>query len=108
VIKSTTIRSSRLQPAERQLSAAISGFIEGMGLYFEDFGVPRIAGRLLGLLLVTNRPLSLEEVATTLGVSRASVSTNARLILATGLVERVSLPATGAITTRSPRGPGRP
>jgi len=81
-----------VQPAGRQLSAAISGFIEGMGLYFEDFGVPRIAGRLLGLLLVTDRPLSLEEIATALGVSRASVSTNARMILATGLGERVSLP----------------
>jgi DNA-binding transcriptional regulator GbsR (MarR family) len=67
-------------------------FIEAVGLFFEDAGVPRIGGRLLGLLLLAERPLSLDEVARTLGVSRASVSTNSRILIYAGMIERVSLP----------------
>ncbi len=77
---------------ESGVGASLGRFIERLGLYFEEFGLPRIAGRLFGLLLVADTPLSLDQVATMLHVSRASVSTNARLVVATGLVERVSLP----------------
>jgi len=74
------------------LSEGARRFIESLGLYFEDAGVTRIAGRLLGLLMLTDGVLSLDQIAATLRVSRASISTNARLLLAAGLVERVSLP----------------
>jgi DNA-binding transcriptional regulator GbsR (MarR family) len=67
-------------------------FIEAVGLFFEDAGIPRIGGRLLGLLVLADRPLSIDDIARTLGVSRASVSTNARLLLFAGMVERASLP----------------
>src|SRR5581483_6559745 len=72
--------------------AGLDRFIERLGLYFEEFGLPRISGRLLGLLLVSERPLSLDEIATELHVSRASVSTNARSLTKTRLIERVSFP----------------
>ena len=79
--------------AEQQpLPESLARFIEGLGLYFEEFGLPRIGGRLLGLLMITDRPLPLDEIASRLLVSRASVSTNARLVVATGLVERVGIP----------------
>ena len=74
------------------LSAEAQSFVEGVGAYFERFALPRIGGRLLGLLLVVDRTLSLDDMANTLGVSRASVSTNMRLILAIGLAELVTLP----------------
>src|SRR5579875_3154605 len=77
---------------EERLPASIERFIERLGLYFEEFGLPRIGGRLLGLLMVTEGPLSLDAIARRLLVSRASVSTNARLMLATALVERVGIP----------------
>lgn len=77
---------------ESRAEVSLSRFIERLGLYFEDFGLPRIGGRLLGLLLITDRPLSLEEVASALQISRGSVSTNARLVVAAGLVERVAFP----------------
>ena len=67
-------------------------FIEALGLWFEDVGLTRIAGRLLGLLMLTDGVLSLDQIAGALRVSRASVSTNARLLLTARLVERVSLP----------------
>ena len=84
------------QPQQSQqtslLSAEAQSFVEGVGAYFERFALPRIGGCLLGLLLVVDRPLSLDDMANTLGVSRASVSTNMRLILAIGLAELVTLP----------------
>jgi DNA-binding transcriptional regulator GbsR (MarR family) len=66
-------------------------FIEGMGVYFAQFDLPRIFGRLVGLLMVSERPLAHEEIARTLGVARGSVSTNMRLALALDLAERVAV-----------------
>jgi predicted transcriptional regulator len=74
-----------LTPEQRQ-------FIERVGLYFERYHLPRIGGRLLGLLLLSERPLGLGEMADILGVSRASVSTNIRTTADFGLTERISLP----------------
>lgn len=70
----------------------LSQFIENMGLHFEEYGIPRIGGRILGLLLVSNRPVSPEEMSEILQVSRSSVSTNLRTLQMTGLADRVSLP----------------
>lgn len=68
----------------------INRFIEGMGGYFENEGVPRIGGRILGLLLVSEEPLSAEQMARRLKVSRASISTNIRMLTVSGMVERMS------------------
>jgi DNA-binding transcriptional regulator GbsR (MarR family) len=73
-------------------SATLSQFIENMGLHFEEYGVPRIGGRILGLLLASSRPVSSEEMSEMLEASRSSVSTNLRTLLMTGLADRVSLP----------------
>jgi DNA-binding transcriptional regulator GbsR (MarR family) len=70
----------------------LSQFIENMGLHFEEYGVPRIGGRILGLLLASSRPVSSEEISEVLEASRSSVSTNLRTLLMTGLAGRVSLP----------------
>jgi DNA-binding transcriptional regulator GbsR (MarR family) len=68
-------------------------FIETMGLVFESDGLPRIAGRIFGLLLVSEEARSLDDLAAELGVSKASVSTNARLLEQRGVLEQVSRPA---------------
>ncbi|NPV55479.1 MAG: ArsR family transcriptional regulator [Anaerolineae bacterium] len=70
----------------------LSQLIENMGLHFEAYNVPRIGGRILGLLMVANRPLSSEEMADALQVSRSSISTNLKTLLMAELVEKVSLP----------------
>lgn len=67
-------------------------FIEEMGLLFEAERFPRIAGRLLGCLLVADESRSLDEIAAVLDVTKASVSTNARMLEARGFLERVSHP----------------
>lgn len=77
---------------ELTLSAEVREFVESIGGYFAQYGLPAIAGRLMGLVMVTDRPLSLDDMAGALGVSRASVSTNIRMIKAVGFVEQVSVP----------------
>jgi hypothetical protein len=67
-------------------------FIERVGLYFAQYHLSRIGGRLLGLLLLVDRPIGIEEMATLLGVSRASVSTNIRVTADLELTERVGIP----------------
>lgn len=74
------------------LSASVREFIDQMGLYFEGFNISRSAGRIMGLLMVTEHPLSLDDIAAMLSVSRASVSTNARLLASSGLAQPVSVP----------------
>lgn len=80
-----------------KFSPELTRFIESMGTYFESYGIPRIGGRILGLLLVAHEPLSAEDIAAVLRISRASVSTNFRLLLTSGLAEKVSFP--GSRTT---------
>lgn len=76
----------------QDLSPGLLEFIESMGMYFERFALSRIGGRILGLLLISDRPLSLDDMAKVLRVSRASVSTNMRLLTASSLAEQVSFP----------------
>jgi DNA-binding MarR family transcriptional regulator len=79
-------------PQPEPLSPELRQFVESMGAYFEKYGLPRIGGRMLGLLIIADRPLSLDDLAHTLHVSRASVSTNIRLIVASGFAEAITVP----------------
>lgn len=65
-------------------------FIESMGLVFQTDGLPRIAGRILGFLTITDDEHSLQELADCLEVSRGSISTNTRLLEQFGMVERIA------------------
>ncbi len=68
-------------------------FVEDVGLFFEQGGMPRMAGRIVGWLLICNPPhQSLLEMAQILEASNASISTMTRLLIQMGLVERVGLP----------------
>ena len=67
-------------------------FVERMGLFWETEGLPRIAGRLFGFLVLQREPCSLDAMATALGVSKASVSTDVRKLERVGLVERHARP----------------
>mgnify|MGYP002780452243 CR=1 FL=1 len=67
-------------------------FVEKVGLLLEADGAPRISGKILGRLLLSATPRSLDELAEELLVSKASVSTNARLLEDWGALERVSHP----------------
>ena len=76
----------------KKLDPELVRFMESMGMYFESYGIPRIGGRILGLLLIAHEPLSAERIASILKVSRASISTNFRILLTSGLAEKVTYP----------------
>jgi len=67
-------------------------FVERMARMAEEEGLPRIAGHLLGYLLIHEGRHSLDEMAAALDVSKASVSTNARLLERVGFARRVTVP----------------
>ena len=71
---------------------AISAFIERMGLSAQGDGLPRIAGRILGYFIVHGGPTSLSALARELQVSRASISTNARMLRDLGVLEATAVP----------------
>jgi biotin operon repressor len=77
---------------EQRLSPEIQRFIDAIGEYFAQFGLSSVSGRLLGLMTISDEPLTLDDMAGALGVSRASISTNIRLIKAIGFVDKVSMP----------------
>ncbi len=67
-------------------------FIEQKGMEYQAEGLPRIAGRLMGLMLIEDGPFAFGGLAERLKVSRGSVSTNTRLLENLGVIERVSKP----------------
>src|SRR5262249_17825872 len=77
----------------QQRETALRHFVEEMGLHFEYGGLPRMAGRIFGHLLVCEPPQkSAEELAKSIQASRASVSTMTRLLIQIGMVERQVFP----------------
>jgi hypothetical protein len=74
------------------LSPGLQEFVERIGLFYEKYGLPRIGGKIVGLLLIADRPLSLDDMAEQLRISRASASTNTRLAVTFGFAERVGVP----------------
>lgn len=66
-------------------------FIEDISLYFEHMGLPRMAGRVLGVLLISKPPeQSLNDLSEVLQASKSALSTTTRLLAEMGLIERVS------------------
>ena len=63
-------------------------FVGRMGHAAETNGLSPIAGRLFALLLLSDAPRSLDDIAAGLEVSKASVSTEARRLVERGVVER--------------------
>ncbi len=68
-------------------------YADEIGLYYEERGLPRIAGRILGWLLVCEPPQqSADQLAAELGVSRGSVSMSMKLLRANEVIEIVAFP----------------
>ena len=70
---------------------SVEQFVERMALICEKEGMPRIAGRIFGYLLATDQTFSLEDLAERLQASKASVSTNARMLEQFGMIRRLSV-----------------
>ena len=68
-------------------------FIEDIGLFFEQMGMPRMAGRMIGYLLIADpQAQSVTDITEALKASKSSISVMARLLVDNGLIERVASP----------------
>lgn len=71
----------------------VKHFVEDMGLFFEQAGLSRMAGRVMGRLLISNPPhQTMHDLVEELQTSKASVSHATRLLIQIGFVDRVSFP----------------
>lgn len=71
------------------MTTPMDRFIEHLGLFMQLEGMPRIAGQLLGYLIVEGEPRTLAQMTQALKISKASASTNARLLEFKGSIRRV-------------------
>ncbi|AWT37579.1 hypothetical protein GCM10008956_11710 [Deinococcus arenae] len=72
-------------------TSAEQRYIDDFALVYENAGLPRIAGRVLGYLMIcTPHAQSAQQLATALNASRASISTMTRLLTTLELIERVA------------------
>lgn len=72
------------------MSDLLHDFVEEFALAYEAAGLPRIAGRILGWLMVCDPPeQTAAQLVATLGVSKASISTMTRLLTQMHLIEKV-------------------
>lgn len=71
---------------------ARSGFIDRMGSITHGEGMPRVSGEIFAMLVYDGEPIAFGEIAKSLGVSRATVSTSIRLLEDRGMVRRSKKP----------------
>lgn len=69
-----------------EISTIRTEFIDFMGRALEQQGLSPIAGRILGLLIFDGDARSFSELAEELGVSRGSISANAKLLVHKGTI----------------------
>jgi DNA-binding transcriptional regulator GbsR (MarR family) len=75
------------------LEEELRSYVEEFGLLFGQFGLPRMFGRVLGALMISDPPeRTAEELAEVLGASRGSISSATRSLIQMSLVQRLSRP----------------
>jgi DNA-binding transcriptional regulator GbsR (MarR family) len=74
---------------DKDISEIKDNFVEGMGRISKFWGFSRLMGQLYGLLYFSPEPMTLDQLADGLMVSKGSVSTNIRAIERWGMVEKV-------------------
>lgn len=68
-------------------------YIEEFGLFAEQIGLTRMAGRILAWLLICDPPhQTMNDLVEALQASKSSISTTTRLLITFGMLERISLP----------------
>jgi DNA-binding transcriptional regulator GbsR (MarR family) len=69
-------------------------FVEDVARLLMPWGVPPVAARLYGYLLLCPRPVSLDQITKDLGISKSSASVAARMLETYTLARRHSEPGT--------------
>lgn len=68
------------------------GFIQDFGEAYQHFGLSRLMGRIVGLLLYERGPLSLDQITEELQHSKGPVSQITRRLVEHGLIRKVWIP----------------
>lgn len=69
-------------------ATTIAEFVQQVGSFFANLGLPRAAGQMFGQLMVCEPgEMSAGEIATAIGLSPASISSSARLLVQINAVE---------------------
>lgn len=76
----------------KYVETARADFIEKIGMIAKSEGLPRIAGRVLAMLLYDGERVSFGQLATALQVSRGSISSSVRMLESQQLIKRVAKP----------------
>ena len=74
------------------ISSLKQEFIQDYGEGYHHFGLPKLMGRIVGLLLFEGKPLSLDYITTELNVSKGPVSQITRRLKDHNLVEQKWIP----------------
>lgn len=70
-----------------------SAFVEETGILFESMGMTRMAGRILGFLMVTDKEMvSFDELTQVLQASKSSISTNVKALIQIKFIKPVTNP----------------
>lgn len=77
----TSASASGFRP-EAGLSPVRMEWVEWIGRLCQRLGLPRSTGQIYGLLYLSPKPLSLDDIASALGISKASASTGTRQLVA--------------------------
>ncbi|RKR86354.1 MarR family protein [Micromonospora pisi] len=82
-----------MQPDGRRDEAAVRRFVEHFALTLSDMGMPRMAARVLAVLMAGEQPgLTAGEISERLGVSPAAVSGAVRYLIQVGMAVREPAP----------------
>jgi DNA-binding transcriptional regulator GbsR (MarR family) len=82
---------ARVQPT-LELDAGRRRFVDDLGHLYARFGLSVTFGRAFALLLLSDQPISLEDLAVQLEVSKSAVSVAARELERVGIARRLTSP----------------
>lgn len=80
---------SNHQEEWEKLERAREKFIHELSQNMHLYGISETVGRLYGTVLFSNKPMNLDEMSESLGMSKTSMSTGIRTLLKANMVERV-------------------
>ena len=80
--------SSEKAPSASDIQQIKTNFIQDYGLGYQSFGLPKMMGQIVGLLLYHAEPVSLDDITEELQVSKGPVSQVMRRLRDHNLVQR--------------------
>ncbi|MDR0357901.1 MAG: MarR family transcriptional regulator [bacterium] len=74
-----------------ELAVQRQRFVDDLGAFFAGYGLTATLGRILGHLMLSEEPASLDDIARDLGIAKSGVSTATRRLEIWGMVRRVHI-----------------